>query len=386
MTDSLAELLRGTADAVPAPQLDVAELVAQARNRQRRRRLAAAAGATALICAILVASFAIRGGQPQEIEPAPSPSPTIVDPTRDTTRPLVYAVGSTVHVGDRSIDANAKVMFVDASDDGVVFITDRDNRLWFDDGTTTESLGRVALLHVGMYPVSTANPGSLVVWKDGVSPGRTLEGDEFVVYDTARREEVARLPFTGAYNQVLHVDEGQVYFNPDNRTPGCWVYDVQVCSRPHLFRYDVASGRTRRISQSTFEAELSTQNRILVLAEARGDTYTVFTGTGAHFRQDGRRLVPTDSNGDDTVFTRTNGDQLRLRLPAGYAAASDNIGVVQWLDDDRVVLEVDQDPNDIGPGDAYRAAPIDLAVCRLPDGVCRIAVRMSTVPYLPPGQ
>ena len=158
-----------------------------------------------------------------------------------------------------------------------------------------------------------------------------------------------------------------------------------VCSDPHLFRHDVASGRTRRISKGTFEADLSTQNRMLVLAEPRGDTDTVFTGTGAHFRQGGRRLVPTDSNGDDTSFTRMNGDQVRLRLPDGYAAARDNIGVVQWLDDDRVVLEVDQDPDDIGFGDAYRAGLVDLAVCRLPDGVCRIAVRVSTVPYLAPG-
>ncbi len=333
MTESLAALLRGAADAVGGPQLDVAELVVRARKRQRRRRLTAVAGATALVGAVVVGSFAIRGGQPHDLEPAPSPSPspTGVVPTHDTTRPLVYAAGSTVHVGERSIDANARVMFVDATDDGVVFITDRDNRLWFDDGTTTEPIGRVALLHVGVYPVSTADPGSLVVWKDGVSPGRTLEGDEFVVYDTARRTEVARLPFTGAYNDVLHVDAGHVFFNPDNRTPGCWVRDVQVCSDPHLFRHDVASGRTRRISKGTFEADLSTQNRMLVLAEPRGDTDTVFTGTGAHFRQDGRRLVPTDSNGDDTSITRMNGDQVRLRLPDGYAAARDNIGVVQWL-------------------------------------------------------
>ncbi len=385
MTESLGELLHRTADVVRGPQVDVAELVTQARNLQRRRRLTALAGATALVSAVVVGAFAVRGGQPRELEPAPSPSPSVVNPTHTTTRPLVYAVGSTVHLGDRRIDANAKVMFVDATDDGVVFITDRDDRLWFDDGTTTESIGRVALLHLGMYPVSTANPGSLVVWKDGVSPGRTLEGDEFVVYDTARREEVARLPFTGAYNQVLHVDEGHVFLNPDNRTPGCWVYDVHVCTDPHLFRHDVASGRTRKISQSTFEAELNSHNRMLVLAEPRGDTYTMFTATGAHFRQNGRRLVPTDSNGDDTVFRRTNGDMVRLRLPAGYAAARDNIGVVQWLDDDRIVLKVDQDPDDIGFGDAYRAGLVDLAVCRLPDGVCRIAVRVSTVPYLTPG-
>src|SRR6478672_585254 len=111
MTDSLGDLLRRTADAVRGPQVDVAELVAQARKRRRRRRLAAVAGATALVGAIVVGSFAVRGGQPRHLEPArsPSPSPTLVKPTPDTTRPLVYAVGSTIHVGGRSVDANAKV-------------------------------------------------------------------------------------------------------------------------------------------------------------------------------------------------------------------------------------------------------------------------------------
>lgn len=391
MSQSLGELLRRSADAVAEPHLDLGELVAEAGRRQRRRRLALVAATTALVGAIVVGSFAVRSGQPRGVGPAqsPSPSPSVVDPRPDPQssgrRPVVYAEGTTVHVGDRSIEANARVMFVDATDDGVVFITDRDNRLWFEDGTSAQSIGRVALQHVGMYPVSTANPGSLVVWADGVSPGRTLEGDEYVVYDTARREEVARLPFTGAYNQVLHVDESHVFFNPDNRTPGCWVYDVQYCSDPHLFLYDVASGATRKITQAAFKDELSTQARMFVLAEPRGDTYTVFTGTGAHFRQDGHLLVPTDSNGNDTALTGPDGDQVRLRLPAGYAAARDNIGVVQWLDDDRVVLEVDQDPDEIGFGDAYRAGLVDLLVCRLPDGDCRITVRVSKVPYLAPG-
>ncbi len=389
MSQSLGELLRRSADAVSEARLDVGELVAEAGRRQRRRRLALVGASTALVGAIVVGFFAVWSGQAHDLEPAPSPSPSVVDPQpvpeSSGTRPVVYAEARAVHVGERSIEANARVMFVDATDDGVLFITDRDNRLWFFDGTSTESIGRVALLHVGMYPVSTANPGSLVVWPDGVSPGPTLEGDEFVVYDTARREEVARLPFTGAYDVVLHADEGYVFFNPDNRTPGCWVYDVQNCSDPHLFRYDVAAGATRKITQAQYEAELSTQARMFVLDEPRGDTYTVFTGTGAHFRQAGRLLVPTDSNGDDTLLARPDGDQVRLRLPAGYTAARDNIAVVQWLDDDHVVLAVDRDPDEIGFGDAYRAGLVDLAVCMLPDGICRIAVRVSTAPYLAPG-
>jgi hypothetical protein len=182
---------------------------------------------------------------------------------------------------------------------------------------------------------------------------------------------------------VLGVDAGHVFFNPDSRTPGCWVYDVQSCSDPHLFRYDVASAATRKITEAEYEAELGTQPRMLVLIDQGHQR--VFKARGTHFRQQQRLLVPTDANGDDTVLTRPYGDKVRLRLPAGYASAGDDFDLVQWLDDDRVVLWADQDSDDIGFGDVYRAGLVDLMVCRLPDGVCRRAVRASTVPYLPPG-
>ena len=195
------------------------------------------------------------------------------------------------------------------------------------------------------------------------------------------------MPYKGRYAQVLSVDDGHVFFNPDNRTPGCWVYDVHSCSDPHLFRYDLASGTTRKITQAVYEKELSTSARMLVGVERSNDTQTVFTARGAGFRQQGRLLAPTVPNGgDDTVLTTPDGVPVQLRLPAGYTAARNNIELVQWLDDHRVVLEVDQDPDETGFGDAYRAGLVDLLVCRIPDGVCRIAVHGSTVPYLPPGR
>ena len=168
MTESLAEMLRRAAEEVGDPQLDMTELVAQARRRQRRRRIADVAGAVALVGAIVVGTFGVWGGQPHDPEPvSPTPSPSIESTAPDTTRPLVYAVGSTVHVGDRTIDANARVMFVDATDDGVVYVTDRDGRLWFDDGSTPESIGRLAGHHLGTYDVFASSPGSLLVWPDG---------------------------------------------------------------------------------------------------------------------------------------------------------------------------------------------------------------------------
>ena len=384
MSESLGDLLRRSADAVPDARLDVGELVRRAAKRQRQRRLAVVASTIALVGAIAVGSFAVRGGQPRHPEPAPPPSPGVVDPPPRAARPLVYAAGKTVHVGDDSFEAGADVVFVDATDDGVVFVTEDSDRwwysdtVWFNDGSTTEAIGRVPTEHIGLFEVYTADPGSLVVWAEG---NRTNEPpDRFVLYDTSRHEVVTRLPFTGRYAVVLHVDDRHVYFNPDSGAPGCWVLDIHYCKDPHLLRYDVASGETRKISRAMFEDRLRPVPRMLVLDEARGDTGTVFTARDmARFNQVGRRLVPVDSNGDPSVFTRTTGEPLELRVPAGYTAPGEEMSVVQWIDDDRLVLF----PN-AGGGD-LPAQVGDLLVCRLPDGRCHVAVRASSTPYIAPG-
>lgn len=383
MSESLGDLLRRSAEAVPEPHLEVGELVAQAARRQRRQ-LAVIASATALVAAIMIGFFALRGGQPVRLEPAPPPSPSFVHPSPRVARPLVYAAGRTVHVGDHTFDAGADVQFVDATDDGVVFVTEDSDRwwysdtLWFNDGSKTEAIGRVATEHIGMFGVYTTNPGSLVVWVEGKR--RNESPDRFVVYDTSRHEVVTRLPFTGLYNVLLHVDEGHIFFNPDSGARGCWVIDVHYCETPHLLRYDVASGETRKISKARFEDKLRRVPRMLVLAEPQGDSGTVYTEGGmARFNQVGRRLVPVDSNGDPTVVTRLTGEPLKLRVPAGYRSPGDEMSVVQWLDDDRLVLFSNQ-----GAGD-LPAQVGDLLVCRLSDGHCRVAVRASSTPYIAPG-
>ena len=219
--------------------------------------------------------------------------------------------------------------------------------------------------------VMTSNPGSLLVWADATS--RTHGSiDQFAVYDTARREVVTTIPFTGVDDQLLHVDDGNVYFNPDKGSPGCWVLDIHFCDDPHLLRYDLASGKTTKISQAALEAELSTHARMFVTAEA--DAEIKFTEGGTGFKQVGRRLVPMDSGGGVTVFTLTSGERIQLRLPDGYVAPGDGeggIGLSQWLDDDRIVLVANDGDGDTGPSHG------DLLVCRLPDGVCRVVVSDS---------
>jgi hypothetical protein len=285
----------------------------------------------------------------------------------------VYAEGSTVHVGDGAFDAGGPVRFLDVTDVGVVFaVEDGDQpRLWFNDGTTTRAIGRVDRWPGDFYFMSsyvmTGEPGSLLVWADATSRTRGSI-DQFVVYDTSRREVVTTIAFTGVDDQLLHVDDGHVYFNPDKSKPGCWVLDIQFCDDPHLLRYDLASGETTKISQASFVAELSTHARMLVTAEADAE---VKVSEGGNFKQVGRRLVPVDSGGGVTVFTRASGERIQLRLPDGYLAPGSGDGVIglsQWLDDNRIVLAASEGEGDTGLSHG------DLLVCRLPDGVCRVVV------------
>ena len=160
-----------------------------------------------------------------------------------------------------------------------------------------------------------------------------------------------------------------------SKTPGCWVGDRR-CPNPQLLRYDVVSGAAEKIGLATFEAELSTQARMFVLASEQGDTGTAFTALdGARFDQVGRRLVPVDS------LARTSGEPVDLRAPAGFSNTVYEIAVVQWLSDDRVVLW-SEDPTQ-GDGD-IPSGPGALLVCTLSDGGCRVAFQSSSI-IVPPG-
>jgi hypothetical protein len=361
MTESLAELLRRSADAVTEPRVDVAELLAQAGKRQRRRRLAVAGGTAALVGAGEVGSLALRDGYGGDVEPAPSPSPSppssvAVDPTG--TRPLVYAEGSTVHVGDSTFDAGGTVTFVDATDNGVVFMTgcvwprpacaeDRDSEwrsdtLWYNDGSVTVPIGRAPTEHIGLYEVYTQNPGSLVAWADATSRTKGVIR-RLAVYDTSRRQVVGTIPFADVAHTVLHVGGTNVAFHPD--TPGCWLVELPSCSR-------------------RFVADVPARDNRVV------------------FRKVGRRLVIGFDNGDPGTFRTTSGEDVALRAPAGWSVPGGEeelIVPVQWLDDDTVILFAN-----VGGGDSP-AQVGDLLECRLPDGECQVAVSSSSAPYRAPG-
>ena len=391
MNESLADLLHRSADKVPGPDLDFEHLVSRATRTVRRRRATVVAAAAVVTALVAAGSVGLLGGPTANgpsSAPSPNPTGTVVDPRPTGDRALVYASGKTVHVGDHTFTARSPAAVVAATDDGVIFVTedgDRSGRsatLWFNDGSSSEIIGRVPNQHVGLRTVFVANPGSMVVWPDATN--LTNQGpDRFVVYDTSRHAVVTRLPFSlkynefgGEYPQVLHVDERSVFFSPVSKTPGCWVGDDRRCRDPQLFRYDVASRSTEKIGLATFEAELNTHERMFVLGSGQGDTGTAFTALdGARFDQVGNRLVPVDS------LARTSGEPVDLRAPAGFSNTVYQIAVVQWLNDDRVVLW-SEDPTQ-GDGD-LPAGPGTLLVCTLSDGGCRVASQSSSS-IVPPG-
>lgn len=136
------------------------------------------------------------------------------------------------------------------------------------------------------------------------------------------------------------------------------------------------SRATEQIGLATFEAELNMHARLFVLASGPGDTGTAFTALdGARFHQVGRRLVPVHS------LARTSGEPVTLQAPAGFSNTVYEIAVVQWLDDDRVVL-FSEDPTR-SDGD-IPSGPGALLVCTLSDRGCRVAFHSSST-IVPPG-
>lgn len=386
MSESLAELLRRAADSVREPRPDVAGLVAEADRRLRRRRLAVAAGAVGIAAAIVVGSLALRSDPATGPDPAPSPSPspTVVDPDpappSSSTRPLVYAEGATVHLGEGTFEASKPVAFIATTDDGVVYEASLDGTLWFSDGVTTAVIGESAPAAAPTFhadAVSTGGVGSLVVWENEAV-------DRFVVYDTSRRAVVGDIAFADFGDSTLvYVDEAHVYFTPPGR-PGCWaldLQDLQPCRDPHLYRFDVASGETTEIRLAELDAAMGARSRMFT---STGSALAPGFADSASFRQDGTRLVATDPDGEPERLLRTDGGEVRLRLPDGYEAPGSATGasvirLSQWLDDDHVVLWATRGEGDLPPQHG------DLLTCRLPDGVCRVGVPESDTAYVAPG-
>ena len=189
MTETLGELLRRSADAVSEPRVDVGELVAAGRTATAARRLARRRGRSRR--GRRGRGGLARGpGWPEEPEPA-SPSALAAVPSEQRRRRPDRDASARVRRGldrarrrrdrrrgrhrglrrrhrrrrgvhDRLSLAQARVQ----EDTDGEWSSDT---LWFNDGSTTEAIGRAPTEHIGLFEVTTSNPGSLVVWADATS-------------------------------------------------------------------------------------------------------------------------------------------------------------------------------------------------------------------------
>jgi len=181
MNASLRDLNRRV-DALAMPQFDVTYLVRRGEARRRRRRAAAVAAVTAAVVAVvggaLLVSPSSRNAAP-DVPPANHKNTAPDDKNRDDdvvqTRPagreLTYAVGSTIHWGNRTIDVGQTVQAVGVTDDGVVFVRGDKacpykvacRTLWFTDGNEPVRIGTVTGSWIRGFGIAFAAAGSTVV-------------------------------------------------------------------------------------------------------------------------------------------------------------------------------------------------------------------------------
>jgi hypothetical protein len=394
------------AEAVPAPQPDVTALVSAGESRIRRRRVAAVAGITATVVAVVagavLASPGTRQSAPAPARPDPQNTDSDTVQTRPATRLLTYAVGATIHWGDKAIDVRRQakgrvaggklVDYVDATDDGAVFVTGqplvRDAGgiglpfgpagVWFTDGSAPVRIGTTSGSRVRGFEIAPTAGGSTLAWTD---PGTRSHPGAIVVFDTGRMRELARVGDADAV--PLAVYEDVVYWSPDSSSCARFLptgagYGCKPTAR--VMRLDLASGRQSPVSAADLDADRRARPGLLTGRSTdaqirRGVMFFSFVRRGDRLVAVGTWEAAEPGFPSSVALT---GQPLHLRHPARNALreARDDphvVPMVQWLDADRVVLLDDYDHE------------TDLVTCQLSTGDCRVARRITDEPFTAPG-
>ena len=172
MTYTLRHALRQDAGNVEIPTLEANDVIAQGEQRLHRRRMTAALAVVAAVAAIAVGSVLVTRADPNTQGPQPVAPPSSSKSTNGEVdphgaRPLVYADGSTVHVGDKTVAARDPVAFIDATDDGAVYEAMLDGTLWFTDGTTTSVIGTSGSPRHRPRTAGSSRPATPAPWWSG---------------------------------------------------------------------------------------------------------------------------------------------------------------------------------------------------------------------------
>jgi hypothetical protein len=299
-------------------------------------------------------------------------------------RPLVYAEGSTIHLGEKTIDTGQDLLSLDLTDDGVAFTT-FNGGLWFTDGTTTTRIGTTSPGQVDAHGVAWGPSGRPKDWIVSDPSGSRMawfeydqdEQPEIVVYDTHEHQHVARIPIEldpgcARCPQILSVD-ADVYWTD---TPMRGLGSDNAKDRQAVYRYSIATHKAKRVTAASYRTHLLHQSRGLVVGDSWA-TGNLTDGIGQRFSFSHQGT--TDPQGQ--VFDAETGQRVVLRAPPGYGPGDGiRLYLFEWLDDDRVAL-LD------ATGWAYGTyGGENLLVCHLESGQCVVQVhraRSAVSPILP---
>jgi hypothetical protein len=354
MTGELRDLLARRAADVEIPLVDLDDLIEQGAGRVRRRRLGAltAVASVALVIGVSTVASVYSPDNSHRAHPSrpgtptgtPNSTPTATSsggPFAGSGRPLVYAAGGVIHLGDQAVDTGGTIESLDVTDDGVVFTT-ADGGIWFTDGTDTEQIGTTTGGTVDpgsnrwdwfgpRWWVTTGNTGSLVAWLERIGAGVT----DLVVYDTRERGEAGRVAVRihpGWRGDLDVVTDDAVYWS-EQGAPGddhYWLYRV--------------GGALKEVSRKVWFAGMSAEPRQIVVRDGFGDGWGPIEETStqrhdfplASFTVSKGRVVPT-SGGEKLFYSAPRGPMHDLDLTPTLPSGT-NLWIAEWLDDDTFVL------------------------------------------------
>jgi hypothetical protein len=350
---------------------------------RRRRTAAVAAGVLALVAG-LVAGLAVVSRLDTAESAGIATRPLAAPDTSGTPRPLTYAEGRTIHIGDRSIDTHLDLLSIDVTDDGAAFTT-FDGGLWFTDGSSVTQIGLTSSARATSTGVSwgpagrpdnrivSESSGTRLAWLEYPRAGRQVARPEIVVYDSRQRRRVARLPVAANPDcpvcaQIVRVDDDAVYWTdthvnallPTERNGGS----------TRLFRTRVSTGKQQQVPLADYQAALRHTPRTLVVGSSP-TSGSAESGVGEDFAfVDGLLVVHAMGVGDAT-FDAATGHRLRIAAPPRYGGLGPAkwFYLFEWLDNDRfALLDATAWSGGVHSGE-------DVLVCSLSGSRCTVTLR-----------
>lgn len=354
MTGTLKDLLTERADTETTPHIDVDAIVRAGDSRIRRRRVAAGAGAAVVAAAVALAVPTVVDSSAPDRTRSVQPAAAEFGERRVT-----YAVGSTIHYGDRVIDVSPhKVETLVQTDDGFVF-TERSGEIFFTNGAAdAEQIGFSGQPYGRQ--LAADDSGSYVGWVD-TRPRLA----EFVVYDTSSRSELVRTSEgntptdeqVGEFElpMIQAVDGDNAYWHSSD---GITAWDLRtntatvIAPRANYeWLQDVAAGQLARMTANT-------QGTVVNADPAA--TAPVFDGSFADLSP-AAKYIYTDVDDEAKVFDVQTAEE-QTPSHAGYPF----ILLSQWLDDDRFVVVAIKAGNN-------ESDPLDLLTCSISSAKCTVA-------------